>query len=185
MSEQTNKLPSRARRGTTNQPTTHHPFIRKSYQLAIDAGKKGNRTFGAILVHDGRILATGQNTIHTAQGYGHAEYNLVIQSAQKFSEPVLAASTIYASGSPCPRCTCAMLALGVRRIAIGVTAEHLARVMPGAGQRLSTQEIVRRLDWPGVEVLGPFLVEEGLQVFQYWEGGYRPLAELLDGPGLA
>ena len=30
-------------------------FIKKCYELAIQAGKKGYDTFGAILVHDGKI----------------------------------------------------------------------------------------------------------------------------------
>ena len=37
-------------------------FIKKCYELAIQAGKKGYDTFGAILVHDGKILEEAENT---------------------------------------------------------------------------------------------------------------------------
>ena len=39
---------------------------------------------------------------------------------------------------------------------------------------LCMEEIVSRLDLKDVEVLGPFLEEEGLRAFEYWEGEYRP-----------
>ena len=34
----------------------HETIIRRCYELAISAGKKGHDTFGAVLVHDGKIL---------------------------------------------------------------------------------------------------------------------------------
>jgi tRNA(Arg) A34 adenosine deaminase TadA len=43
----------------------HDPFIRKAIELAIASGKKGNDTFGAVLVHEGAIIATAENTQNT------------------------------------------------------------------------------------------------------------------------
>ena len=37
-------------------------FIKKCYELAIQAGKKGYDTFGAILVNAGKILEEAENT---------------------------------------------------------------------------------------------------------------------------
>lgn len=75
----------------------HEQFIRKAIELAISSGKKGNNTFGAVLVHDGKIIATAENTEVTGDGYGHAEYNLAIKSAQQFPERVLRECTFYTS----------------------------------------------------------------------------------------
>ena len=102
--------------------TEHEGFIRECHSLAISAGKKGNHTFGAVLVHEDNIIATAENTERTGEGYGHAEYNLAIQSAQQFPERILRECTFYTSATPCPRCTFASLAIGVRRIAIGESA---------------------------------------------------------------
>ena len=40
----------------------HETIIRRCYELAINAGKKGFDTFGAVLVHDGKILEEAENT---------------------------------------------------------------------------------------------------------------------------
>lgn len=40
------------------------PFIRQCYDLAIAAGKRGNHTFGALLVHQGQVILTAENTVH-------------------------------------------------------------------------------------------------------------------------
>ena len=51
----------------------HEEFMRKAIELAIASGKKGNYTFGAVLVHEDKIIASGENTQVTGDGYGHAE----------------------------------------------------------------------------------------------------------------
>ena len=158
----------------------HESFIRKAIELAIAAGKKGNHPFGAVLVHDGKIIATAENTEVTGEGYGHAEYNLAIKSAQQFPERVLRDCTLYTSTAPCPRCAFSILAIGIKRIAISVSYEAFARLIPGQFDVLSIEEIVSRLDLKDVEVLGPFLEEEGLRAFEYWEGEYHPLEEIIE-----
>ena len=158
----------------------HEPFIRKAYDLAIASGKKGNDTFGAVLVHQGQILASAENTQNTGQGYGHAEYNLAVQAAQQFPERMLRECTFYASATPCLRCALAVLAIGIRRFVIGVEYEAFARLIPEAFTMLSIQEIVHRLELTDVEILGPVLEDEGMRVFEHWGGEYHPLEELLE-----
>jgi tRNA(Arg) A34 adenosine deaminase TadA len=158
----------------------HEPFIRKAIGLAIASGKKGNDTFGAVLVHEGHIIASAENTQNAGQGYGHAEYNLAIQAAQQFPESVLRECTFYCSATPCPRCAFSILAIGIRRIVISVEHEAFATLIPGQFSMLSIQEIVRRLELKEVEVLGPVLEDEGMHAFEYWGGAYHPLDELLE-----
>ena len=37
-------------------------YMKRCYELAIQAGKKGFDTFGALIVHDGKILEEAENT---------------------------------------------------------------------------------------------------------------------------
>jgi tRNA(Arg) A34 adenosine deaminase TadA len=157
----------------------HETFIRKAIELAITAGKKGNDVFGAVLVHNGEIIETAENTSMTGSGFGHAEYSLVIKSAQRFPEGVLTESTLYSSTIPCPRCTCAILAAGIKRIVYSVSYESFAKLIPGEYNELSCDEIIRRLE-RDVEVVGPILEDEGMRAFEHWGGDYRPLEELLE-----
>ena len=157
----------------------HEMFMRKAIELAITSGKKGNDAFGAVLVHDGEIVETAENTSMTEPGFGHAEYNLVIKSAQRFPESVLAESALYSSTIHCLRCTCAIIAAGIKRIVYSVSYASFAKLIPGEYKELSCDEIVRRLE-RDVEVIGPILEEEGMRTFEYWGGDYRPLEELLE-----
>lgn len=158
----------------------HESFMRKAIELAVSSGKKGTHTFGAVLVHEGKIIATAENTEGTGEGYGHAEYNLAIQSAQQFPERILRECTFYTSATPCPRCAFSILAIGVRRIAISVSYEAFARLIPDEFTMLSIQDIVERLGLEDVEILEPILEEEGMRAFEFWGGEYHPLEELLE-----
>lgn len=59
----------------------HKRFIMRCYEIAINAGKNGYDTFGAILVSDGAIIEEAENTSDYNKGlFGHAEFNLVHSS---------------------------------------------------------------------------------------------------------
>ena len=88
-------------------------MMREAIELAIAAGKKGNHPFGAVLVYQGEIIARAENTAETGNGYGHAEYNLVLESARQFPDRVLGSSILFTSTAPCDRCSLALLAGGL------------------------------------------------------------------------
>ena len=46
----------------------HDGFMRVCYSLAVQSGKKGNHTFGAVLVNQGKIIETAENTEVTGGG---------------------------------------------------------------------------------------------------------------------
>ena len=60
--------------------------MRRCYELAISAGKKGFDTFGAVLVYDEEILEEAENTADFEKKvFGHAEFNLVHKCVNKYS----------------------------------------------------------------------------------------------------
>ena len=60
----------------------HETYIKRCYELAVSAGKKGYDTFGAVLVSGGAIIAEAENTADYEKGlFGHAEFNLVHKCA--------------------------------------------------------------------------------------------------------
>ena len=157
----------------------HESLIRETYELAISAGKKGNATFGALLVCDGEVIMRAENTTETDNDEEHhAEYNLATNAKQTLSEEILSRSTIYSSAYPCPMCTEAILAAGIPCIMYGVGHANFARLIPKEVFIPSTEETVRAAG-AATEVLGPFLEEEGMLVFQYWGGSFTPLDKLL------
>ena len=66
---------------------THEKYMKRCYELAISAGRKGYDTFGAVLVNEDKIIAEAENTADYEKGiFGHAEFNLVHKCANKFPD---------------------------------------------------------------------------------------------------
>lgn len=89
-------------------------------RLAIDLARRnvtehGGRPFGAVLVKDGEVLATGVNEIlATHDPSTHAEMQAIRAATTARRNPRLDGCTMYASGQPCPMCLSAMHMTGVK-----------------------------------------------------------------------
>jgi len=159
--------------------TQHEQFIRRCYQLAISAGKKGFDTFGAVLVHKGKIIAEAENTADYEKGlFGHAEFNLVHKCANQFSDEVLANSIFYTSCAPCVRCLMAIASLGVKNVVYGVSYKAFQQLLPFEEEKPDYENLLGQMQVE-MHMTGPVLEDEGMHVFEYWGGTYRPLAELI------
>ena len=146
----------------------HESFIRQCHDLAIQAGKHGNHTFGALLVHRGKVVMTAENTVITENDTTrHAELNLVVKSQRSLSEAVVNESILYTSTAPCQLCAAAIWSAGISRIVYSVSYEAFANLIPGGYRYIPIQEIFHLLG-TDAEIIGPILEPEGLQVFQYW-----------------
>ena len=154
-------------------------YMKRCYELAIRAGKKGFDTFGALLVHDGKILEEAENTADWNKGiFGHAEFNLVHKCANRYPDSVLKESVLYTSCAPCERCLCAIASLGVENVVFGVSYEAFSQLTPDDAVPIDREGLLGKL---GVQMklAGPVLEEEGMHVFEWWGGEYRPLEELV------
>ncbi len=157
----------------------HERFMRRAYELAVSAGKKGHDTFGAVLVYDGEILEEAENTAdYEKKIFGHAEFNLVHKCADKYPDDVLENAVVYTSCAPCERCLAASASLGVHRIVCGVSYKEFSRLTPSDDQPLDREGLYRQLGLT-VTLTESVLEEEGMHVFEWWGGEYRPLAELI------
>lgn len=157
----------------------HERYIRQCYDLAISAGKKGFDTFGALLLHDGQVIETAENTADYQQGFfGHAEFNLVHQCANRYSDELLRESVLYTSCAPCERCLAAIASLGIRRVVYGVSYKAFSQLTPFDDVPRDREGLLAQLGLP-MQLEGPILEDEGMHVFEHWGGEYRPLAELI------
>lgn len=151
--------------------TDHEPYIRQCLDLAISAGKKGNHTFGALLVHQGQVLLTAENTVNTDHdGTRHAELNLVVKSKRTLPPDVLRHYTLYNSTAPCLMCTAVIWEAGISSLVYSVSYEAFGRLIPEEYKYIPCDEIYHRLGTP-LDLQGPILEMEGLQVFSFWPSG--------------
>ena len=97
--------------------STARNFLCEAIDLARENVRKGGRPFGAGLVKDGAIVATGVNEIHTTQDpTTHAELQAIRAASGALGGPRLDGCVIYASGQPCPMCLSAMHLTGIREV---------------------------------------------------------------------
>lgn len=154
-------------------------YMKRCYELAIRAGRKGFDTFGALLVSDGEILEEAENTADWNRGiFGHAEFNLVRKCANRYPDAVLKGSVLYTSCAPCERCLCAIASLGVEKVVFGVSYEAFSLLTPHDAVPIDREGLLSQLGIR-MKLTGPVLEDEGMRVFEWWGGQYRPLEELI------
>lgn len=93
-------------------------FLSEAIELARANIGDGGRPFGAVVVRNGEVVATGVNEIHaTHDPTAHAEMTAIRAASRTLGSPDLSGCAVYASGHPCPMCMAAMRLSGVTRIA--------------------------------------------------------------------
>ncbi len=80
-------------------------FMKKAIKLSIENIKKGGGPFGAVIVKDGKIIATGVNRVTASTDpTAHAEVNAIRKASKKLGTFDLSGCEIYTSCEPCPMC---------------------------------------------------------------------------------
>ncbi|MGG6892476.1 nucleoside deaminase [Rhizobium sp. BR 315] len=121
-------------------------FLCEAIELAHTNSQNGGRPFGALVVKDGEVVATGVNEIlNTNDPTAHAEMAAIRLASQKLKSPNLQGCAVYASGHPCPMCMAAMRLAGVSAVAYAYSNDD------GAPFGLSTAAIYEDLAKPFAE----------------------------------
>lgn len=96
----------------------HIRFLEMAVNLAAENLQEHHgRPFGAVLVKDGEVIATGVNEILSTQDpTAHAELSAIRAASQVLQSPRLDGCVIYASGQPCPMCLSAMHLTGIKEV---------------------------------------------------------------------
>ena len=83
----------------------NNQFMRHAIQLAVENIKNGGGPFGAVIVKDGKVIATGVNRV-TANNdpTAHAEVSAIRAACEALGTFSLEGCDIYSSCEPCPMC---------------------------------------------------------------------------------
>lgn len=142
-------------------------FMQKAIDLSIENIANGGGPFGAVIVCDGEIVATGANRV-TANNdpTAHAEVNAIRAACAKKQSFKLEGCTCYTSCEPCPMCLSALYWAGISRIVYGNTKEDAKAIefddsfiydeigKPHSARTIPCQNLMR---------------EEALAGFRLWE----------------
>lgn len=103
--------------------------MRKAIALSLENVNSGGGPFGAVIVKDGKIIATGVNKV-TAKNdpTAHAEVVAIRKAAKKMGTFDLAGCEIYTSCEPCPMCLGAVYWAHLDRIYYGNTKTDAKKI---------------------------------------------------------
>ncbi len=95
-------------------------FMRQALAEARESAASGEVPIGAVLVHEGRILArAGNRTIRDCDPTAHAEIVALREAAKIIGNYRLADTTLYVTIEPCSMCAGAMIQARVPRLVYG------------------------------------------------------------------
>ena len=107
----------------------HEDFMRQAIDLAVENIKNGGGPFGAVIVKDGEVVATGANRV-TANNdpTAHAEVSAIRAACTKLGTFDLSGCVIYTSCEPCPMCLGAIYWAHIDKIYYGANQYDAARI---------------------------------------------------------
>ncbi len=95
-------------------------FMQQALSEARSAATAGEVPIGAVLVHDGKILArSGNRTIRNNDPTAHAEIVVLREAARHLVNYRLADTTLYVTIEPCCMCAGAIIQARVPRLVYG------------------------------------------------------------------
>ena len=142
-------------------------FMRQAIDLALENIKNGGGPFGAVIVKDGAVVATGVNRV-TANNdpTAHAEVSAIRAACTKLGTFDLSGCVIYTSCEPCPMCLGAIYWAHIDKIYYG------ANQLDAASVDFDDSFIYRELELTPDKRNKPvenILREEALAPFRAWQ----------------
>ncbi|GAA3729393.1 tRNA adenosine(34) deaminase TadA [Salinicoccus jeotgali] len=114
----------------------HEAFMALAVEEAEKAGKIGEVPIGAVIVHDGRVIARGHNLRETSQNpLTHAEVLAIDRASAVVGSWRLEACTLYVTLEPCAMCSGAIIMSRIPHVVYGArdpkggTVDSLMRLL--------------------------------------------------------
>lgn len=104
-------------------------FMRRAIDLSIENIDTGGGPFGAVIVRNGKLIASGTNrVVPNNDPTAHAEVVAIRNACRELETFDLSGCTVYTSCEPCPMCLSALYWAGVERICYANTKRDAAAI---------------------------------------------------------
>ena len=141
-------------------------FMREAIRLSIENVKNGGGPFGAVIVKDDQIIATGTNRVTANHDpTAHAEVSAIREACRRLDTFDLGGCEIYTSCEPCPICLGAIYWAHIDKIYYGNNKTDAAAI--GFDDSFIYDELAlpREERQKAMEKLLP---EEAIAAFELW-----------------
>jgi tRNA(Arg) A34 adenosine deaminase TadA len=143
----------------------HETHMRETFELAREAGARGDEPFGSVLVRDDRVIMRDSNRINSADDIRrHPELHLAHRACKEYAPKERAEIVMYTSTEPCPMCAGGMAKAGFGRLVYSVGSDEIGE-FTGASPAVASPAILGET----TEVAGPVLNEEGREVHREYD----------------
>jgi guanine deaminase len=151
-------------------PNLHQPnpdFLRRAIALAIgNVDARGGGPFAAVIVHDGKIVGEGVNTVTADHDpTAHGEVNAIRAACKALGTFTLAGCELYTSCEPCPMCLAASYWARLDAVFYGASAADAGRA--GFDDAFLYAEFLKEKtarSMPAIQLLG----DEAWGAFEVW-----------------
>ena len=141
-------------------------FMRRAIALSVDNVKNGGGPFGAVIVKDNEIIATGVNRVTAScDPTAHAEVSAIRNASAKLGTFNLSGCEIYTSCEPCPMCLSAIYWARIDKIWFANTKTDAKNI--GFDDSFIYDEVSKPLEERKIPIK-QFLRNEGLEAFKLW-----------------
>ena len=97
-------------------------YMKEAIKEAEKAYKKNETPIGAVIVKDGKIIASAHNQKERKKSaLSHAELNVIKKASKKLKNWRLNDCEIYVTLEPCPMCASAIKQSRIKKVYIGTT----------------------------------------------------------------
>ncbi len=145
----------------------------KAMKLAIEESKTNSQNqyqaggpFGAVVVKNGKIIATGHNTVvQSKDATAHAEINAIRNASKILNTNDLSGCILYVNAEPCPMCLSAIIWSNIKEV-------YYANTRKQAGDIGFRDDIIYDyLEGKNQDLLKKYHIEseEALEVFKEFE----------------
>ena len=149
-----------------NDDGRHAHFLREAIRLARESVRTGGGPFGAVVVRDGEIVATGVNRVTVEDDpTAHAEIVAVRAACRALASFQLEGCDVYSSTEPCPMCMGAQYWARPSRVIYASDREAAAAA--GFDDQFIYDELARSVEARDLDTR-QVLVEEAGSEFADW-----------------
>jgi tRNA(Arg) A34 adenosine deaminase TadA len=137
--------------------------MERAFELAREAGERGDGPYGSVLVLDGNVVMEESNHEHTDDDIAaHPELALARRGARELAPDERARTTMYTSTEPCPMCAGGIAIAGLGGVVYSVGAARAAEEF-GDAPLIPCGEVFARFDHDA-EVVGGVREDDGLAI---------------------
>jgi tRNA(Arg) A34 adenosine deaminase TadA len=150
----------------------HTKYMKNAIKITKKGIKKGQTPFGAVIVKDGKIIASTHNQVwSTTDITAHAEIKAIQQACKNINSIDLSGSIIYSTCEPCPMCFSAIHWAKIDKVIYGATIKDAQEA--GFNELTIDNKLMKKVGKSEVKIGKKVLKNECKELFTIWKKSGR------------